>query len=181
MHWHDAYGAARRVALRRLLAHRFAEFGVEASFDPTTSRITGYERLYIGRRVFIGSYAVLSAGATVSIGDDTEIGPGFTLMTGDHEFSISGVSYAQTPGPPNIPITIGRNVWIGARVTVLKGVTIGDAAILGAGAVVTRDVPPFMIATGVPARPIRPRFEGAARAQHEAFINANLRQPLPSD
>jgi acetyltransferase-like isoleucine patch superfamily enzyme len=179
MHWYELLAAGRRAVLRRLLIARFGEFGVGASFDPLTSRVTGFERFYIGRAVFIGSYAVMSALEDVSIGDDTVIGPGFMLMTGDHMFSEPGATYRDTVEADNRPISIGRNVWIGARVTVLKGVTIGDAAILGAGAVVTRDIPSFGVAVGIPARVVSWRFEGRDRQDHEAFIDRTLRQPQP--
>jgi acetyltransferase-like isoleucine patch superfamily enzyme len=59
------------------------------------------------------------------------------------------------------PVRIGRNVWLGAKVTVSKGVAIGDNAIVGANAVVTHDIPPNAIAAGVPARIIRMRGEEA--------------------
>lgn len=179
MHWTDAIAAAGRAARRRFLVGRFAHFGAGASFDPTTSRITGFDRIYLGRGVFIGPYAVISAGDVVSIGDDTIIGPGLTLMTGDHRYSVPGVGYRETTAGRNEPVTIGRNVWLGARVVVLKGVTIGDAAIIAAGAVVTKDVPSFAIAAGVPARIIGSRFEGSDRASHEAYIEEHLRQPRP--
>lgn len=152
--------------------------GVGASFDPVTSRITGYENFFLGDGVFIGSHAVMSAdGVPVSIGDDTVIGPLFCLMAGDHRFDVPGVSYRNSGRGRNESVKIGRNVWIGARVTVLKGVTIGDAAVVGAGAVVTKDVPPFAIVAGNPARFIRWRLEGEAQERHRAFVEDRLRQP----
>ena len=63
--------------------------------------------------------------------------------------------------------------------TVLKAVTIGDAAVVGAGSIVTRDVPSFAVVTGNPARFRRWRFEGDARVRHQAFIDAHLGQPEP--
>jgi acetyltransferase-like isoleucine patch superfamily enzyme len=119
----------------------------------------------------------MSALSDVTIGDDTVIGPGLILMTGDHTFSKPGVTYRETVEATNLPITIGRNVWLGARTTVLKGVTIGDGAIVSAGSVVTRDVPSFGMAMGVPARVVSWRFEGDDRERHQAFIEAHLRQP----
>lgn len=164
--------------LRRSYKHRFGAFGPGSSFDPVTSLIGNLENFYIGRNVFIGPYAVLSAdGVRVTVGDDTIIGPGLYIMAGDHEFGTPGVSFRDSGRGRNEPVVIGRNVWIGARVTILKGVTIGDAAVIGAGALVANDVPAFGIALGVPARVTGWRFEGAEREAHEAFIEQHLRMP----
>jgi acetyltransferase-like isoleucine patch superfamily enzyme len=142
-----------------------------------TSRITGYERIFLGRGVFIGPYAVISASQPVTIGDDTIIGPGFMLMTGNHRYDQPGVAYRQLHEGDNLPVAIGRNVWIGARATVLRGVTVGDAAIIAAGAVVHDDVSPFAIVGGVPARHLAWRFEGAAREAHQQLIDRDLAVP----
>jgi acetyltransferase-like isoleucine patch superfamily enzyme len=166
-HWYDTYCAAKRSLLRRLLQRRFGAFGRGSTFDPTTSTITGYHRLFVGRDVFIGRHAIISASTRVVIGDDTVIGAGFCLMPADHDTRTAGRLYAESPEGPGAAVTIGRNVWIGANVTVLKGVTIGDAAVVGAGSVVTRDIAPFGIAVGVPARVIRERFVGEQRRLHE--------------
>lgn len=181
MNLYDLYQGAKRRLIRSLLRNQFGAIGDRSSFDPVTSRISGYPRIYLGRGVFIGSHASISAGADVVIGDDTVIGPGFTLMTGDHIFDRPGVTYRDTVVGVSEPITIGRNVWIGARVVLLKGVTIGDAAIIGAGTVVTRDVPPFGIAMGVPATVRANRFAGEAREQHQRFIEENLLLPTPGE
>jgi maltose O-acetyltransferase len=178
LHVLDLAGGARRRALRALYRHRFGAFGQGASYDPTTTTIVGYENFFLGRNVFIGSHALLSAdGVPVVIGDDTIIGPGLCLMAGNHVFDIPGKSFHETTDGDNAAITIGRNVWIGARVIILRGVTIDDAAVIGAGSVVTRDLPACAIAVGNPAGVIRPRFEGADREIHEAFIDRELRVP----
>jgi acetyltransferase-like isoleucine patch superfamily enzyme len=178
MHWLDLLAGGRRRLGRALSRRRFGHLGAGSTFDPTTSRITGHENFFLGDGVFIGSHAVMSAdGVPVSIGDDTVIGPLFCLMAGDHAFDVPGVLLRESSRGRNEAIRIGRNVWIGARVTVLKGVTIGDAAIVGAGAVVTRDVPPFAIVAGNPARFIRWRLEGEDQERHRAFVEDRLRQP----
>ncbi|WP_368044695.1 CatB-related O-acetyltransferase [Sabulicella glaciei] len=69
------------------------------------------------------------------------------------------------PFNSNSPVSIGHDVWIGARVILRSGVSIGDGAVIGAGSVVTRDVPAFHVAAGVPARLLRPRFPEAVIAR----------------
>jgi acetyltransferase-like isoleucine patch superfamily enzyme len=182
MHWFDALTGARSVLLRSVLKRRFGAFGAGSTFDPLTSSIRGYECFYIGRNVFIGPFALLSAdGVTVTIGDDAKIGAGFCLMAGDHKIDTPAISFTesgQSTGQ-NEPIQIGRNAWIGARVVVLKGVTIGDAAVVGAGSVVTNDVPAFAVVAGNPARLVRWRFEGDDRARHQSFLDGSLWSPCP--
>lgn len=182
MHPVDLIGGARRRLLRSLYRRRFGAFGAGSSYDPTTSSIDGYQNFYLGRNVYIGGHAILSAvGVSVVIGDDTIIGPGLCIMAGDHEFSLPAVSFHEISEGRNAGISIGRNVWIGARVIVLKSVTIGDAAVIGAGSVVTRDVQAFALVAGTPARFLRWRFEGAERDRHQAFIDRELAMPkVPS-
>ncbi len=171
MHSYDLSRAIHRALTRAWLKRRFASFGTGTSYDPVTSIISGYENIHLGSDVFIGPQAFLSAdGVRVDIGSDTVIGPGFYLIAGDHEFAIPGSPYHGAPKGRNEPIRIGRNVWIGARATVLKGVTIGDSAIIAAGSVVTRDVEPYAIVAGVPARFLRWRFEGGERQTHDDFL-----------
>ena len=118
--------AVRRRALRAWLRPRFARFGAGASFDPLSSTISGYEYIQLGDGVFIGPHAHLTAdGVEIVIGADTVIGPGFFAIAGDHRFDEPGVPFRGAVGSVNKPIWIGCNVWIGARVTVLKGVTVG--------------------------------------------------------
>jgi acetyltransferase-like isoleucine patch superfamily enzyme len=178
MRLRDEYLRLKRVLLRQIYKRRFAAFGTGSSYDPTTSTIGDLENFHIGRNVFIGPHAILSAdGVSVTIGDDTIIGPGLCIMAGDHEFRSAGISFRDSRRGRNEPVVIRRNVWIGARVTILKGVTIGDAAVIGAGAVVTSDIPPYAIALGVPARVVGWRFEGGERETHQAFIDRELEMP----
>jgi acetyltransferase-like isoleucine patch superfamily enzyme len=107
-------------------------------------------RIEIGDGVFINYGASLSAHACIRIGDGCQIGSYACLMDNDYH----RVEDRSQPGESR-PITLGRNVWLGVRVIVLKGVTIGDNAVIGAGSVVTRDVPANTVAAGVPARSVR--------------------------
>lgn len=103
---------------------------------------------------FIGNFNLtILDEADVTIGDNVFIGPNTSLCT---------IIHALEPAERNrgtmraLPVTVGDNVWIAANVVVLPGVTIGEGAVIGAGSVVTKDVPPFTLVAGNPARPIRP-------------------------
>lgn len=104
----------------------------------------------VGRRVFINSCCNFQDQGGISIGDDSLIGHKVVLATLNHGFEPQdrGSLYPA-------PIVIGRNVWVGASATILPGVTVGDNAIIAAGAVVTKDVPENMIVAGVPARVVK--------------------------
>lgn len=107
-------------------------------------------RIRIGARVFINAGCRFQDQGGISIGDDCLIGHGAVLATLDHDLAPS-----RRGDMHPAPITIGRNVWIGASATVLPGVTIGDDAVVGAAAVVTKDVPPRSVVVGSPARVVR--------------------------
>ena len=153
MQLYDLSRAARRFVLRSFFKRRFAEFGAGSSYDPVTSVVVGYGEISIGDHVYIGPHAYISADRVkVEIGDDTIIGPGFYLLAGDHRFDQPGIAFNASVRGVNEPVKIGRKVWLGARVTLLKRVSVGAGAILAAGAVVTRDVEPLAVVAGVPAR-----------------------------
>jgi acetyltransferase-like isoleucine patch superfamily enzyme len=149
-----------------------ARCGKRTSFDPITSTFSGISNLSLGDDVFIGPRCFIAIpSVTLTVGDDTVIGPELCVMGGDHRFDLAGTLYRDTHTRGiNEHIMIGCNVWIGARVTVLKGVRIGDGSIIGAGSVVTRDVPSHAIVAGVPARFVRWRFEGEARDRHDRSL-----------
>jgi acetyltransferase-like isoleucine patch superfamily enzyme len=104
-------------------------------------------RVEVGDRVAINSFCRIFGHGTVSIGDDAQIGPGVLITTTDHDFRADLEASFH-------PVTIGRRAWIGANVTILPGVTIGEYAVVGAGSVVNRSIPDRAIAVGVPVRVI---------------------------
>jgi acetyltransferase-like isoleucine patch superfamily enzyme len=108
------------------------------------------KNLTLGKNVFINLGCRFQDTGGITIGDGTLIGHGSTLTTLNHH-----VDPDRRADMVPAPIHIGRKVWLGAAVTVVPGVTIGDRAIVGAGAVVTQDVPANTIVAGVPAKLIR--------------------------
>ena len=140
-------GDERMAILRELLG----EVGDGVVIKPPLFMDYGYQTT-IGAGTFINSGAVILDVGRVVIGADVQIGPNVQLLTPTHplepELRRSGAEAAE-------PITIGDNVWLGGGVIVCPGVTIGRDTVVGAGAVVTRDLPPGVLAVGNPARVIR--------------------------
>jgi acetyltransferase-like isoleucine patch superfamily enzyme len=111
--------------------------------------------LEIGDFVFIGAGTEIDVVRSVHVGSHTLIAPGVFIT--DHEHNKSRGQRLDEQGTDSAPVTIGADVWLGTRSIILPGITVGDGAIVGAGAVVTRDVPPYAIVAGVPARQIGQR------------------------
>lgn len=140
-------------------------FGVD-SFDGYFAMekpifIDNAKELHIGKNFYANVYFSYVAGSPVEIGDNVFVGPFCTLATGIHsmlaeERRISadenGIPHDYEYGKP---IKIGNDVWIASNVTILGGVTIGDNAVIGAGSVVTKDIPAGVFAAGNPCRVIR--------------------------
>lgn len=104
----------------------------------------------VGRNVFLGPQVVIYGHGGVEIGDACLIAMHCRILSSSHSLPPLGTDICSRPDQLR-PTKIGRDVWLGAGVTVLGGVTIGDGCIIGAGAVVTTDVPPGAIAYGIPA------------------------------
>lgn len=98
----------------------------------------------------LGINCSIEGGGEVTIGSHVMMGKDCLIMTQNHKYNAHGFSGSDIGN-----VVIGDRVWVGARCTILKGVQIGDDAIIGAGAVVSRDIPPRAIAVGVPARPVK--------------------------
>ena len=106
-------------------------------------------RVKFGKNVFINHSAILSASGGIEFGDGVCIAPGLRIASINHDFNERHTKY--TYGK----VTIKKNAWLGMNVTVCPGVTIGEYAVVAAGAVVTKDVPDFAVVGGVPAKVIK--------------------------
>jgi maltose O-acetyltransferase len=115
--------------------------------------------LRIGNRAQLGQNARIDQ--DVTLGDDVVMGPDVIIMTAAHAFDDPTVTVRLQGSLPRQPVIVGNDVWLGARVVILPGVSIGDGAVVGANAVVTKDIPPLAIAAGNPARVVR--FRGQRR------------------
>ena len=105
-------------------------------------------KLTFGNKVFLNQGVRIACTNEVTIGDNALLGDETVILDSD----FHGVAGAQTK---SAPVRIERDVWLGTRVIVLRGVTIGEGSVVGAGSVVTRSLPPRSFAAGVPARVIR--------------------------
>ena len=117
--------------------------------------IGGAKNLRIGNRSQLGANARI--GPNVTLGDDVVMGPDVVLMTTAHAFEDPRVLIREQGALPILPISIGDDVWLGTRVIVMPGVSIGNGAVIGAGSIVTKDIPAYAIAVGSPAKVIRKR------------------------
>lgn len=108
--------------------------------------------IHLGEEVIINRNATILDGGNVTIGNFTKIGPNCSFYTSTHP-----MDYMERRKPQETcrPITIGEDCWLGGNVTVLGGVTIGNRCVIGAGSVVTKDIPDDCFAAGNPARVIR--------------------------
>ncbi len=136
-------GSLQAWALRRMGAtcvHDTLWIGSDVWFDHP-------ENITFGARVTLNPDSRITAFDRVVIGDDFLAAPGLSINAGTHDLA--------TLAPASAPVVIGRRVWCGARVTICAGVELGDDAVVGAGAVVVRSLPPLQVCLGVPARPVR--------------------------
>jgi len=128
--------------------------GNDGSVGRDTFIVAKHGRIDISERCFIGQGSVIAADDSVIIGTDCLIGEHVTIRDQNHSTEHSDVPFA-FQGINSSPILIGNNVWIGAKATILSGTTIGSNSVVAANAVVTKDVPPWSIVGGVPARVIQ--------------------------
>lgn len=135
-----------------LLKEMFAEIGENCYIEPPFHSNFGGKHVHFGKNVYANFNLTCVDDTHIYIGDYTMIGPNVTLATAGHpilpELRKKGYQF-------NMPVRIGKNCWLGAGVIVLPGITIGDNTVVGAGSIVTKDLPPNVVAVGNPCKVLR--------------------------
>mgnify|MGYP004466128805 FL=1 len=135
----------------KLIREIFASVGENARIEPPIYFSYG-SNIHIGKNFYANFNFTIVDDYTVTIGDNVLIAPNVTItVTGHpvhHELRKSGEMFS-------FPVTIGNNVWIGSNVVINPGITIGDNSVIGAGSIVTKDIPADVVAVGVPCRVLR--------------------------
>lgn len=150
----------------------FASYGKAFRFDPFGSYTFG--TISVGDYVNFGFRSILvAAESKIIIGNNVMFGPEVMILAGDHNTSIVGrfmtdVSIKRPEDDRDV--ILEDDIWIGSRVIILKGVTIGRGCIVAAGAVVTRSMPPYTVVAGIPARAIKRRWDIDTILRHEAML-----------
>lgn len=133
-----------------------------------------FQNIHLGDRVIIDVNAVIwCTDSKVYFGDYSGAGPNLTIIGGNHNMSIVGsyfLDVIQKLPENDLDVYIEEDVWIGANVTILKGVRIGRGAIIGACSVVTKSIPRYAVAVGNPASVIKYRFNAEEIKEHERML-----------
>ncbi len=144
----------RRLQVQRgeMLKKLFAEVGENCYIESPYFGNWGGRHVHLGKNVYANAGLTLVDDTHIYIGAYTMLGPNVTIATAGHpihpELRAKGLQY-------NMPVRIGRNCWLGAGVVVMPGVTIGDNVVIGAGSIVTKDIPSNVVAVGNPCRVLR--------------------------
>ena len=137
---------------RELLKVLLAEVGENCYIEPPLHANWG-RNTHLGSNVYANFNLTLVDDTDIYIGDAVMIGPNVTIATAGHPVDPE---LRRKVAQFNIPVRIGNNVWIGAGAVILPGVTIGDDSVIGAGSIVTKDIPAGVVAVGNPCRVLRP-------------------------
>ena len=135
-----------------MLREMFAEIGDNCYIEPPFHSNFGGEHVHFGNQIYANFGLTLVDDTHIYVGDNTMFGPHVTVATAGHPIdpTLRAKEYQY-----NMPIHIGKNCWIGAGALILPGVTIGDNTVIGAGSVVTKDIPSSVVAVGNPCRVMR--------------------------
>lgn len=135
----------------QILKNLLAEIGENCYIEPPLHANWG-KYTHFGNNVYANFNLTLVDDTDIFVGDNVMFGPNVIIATAGHPVDPP---LREKVAQFNIPVRIGKNVWIGAGAIVLPGVTIGDHSVIGAGSVVTKDIPPNVVAVGKPCRVLR--------------------------
>ncbi|MBQ4120859.1 MAG: sugar O-acetyltransferase [Clostridia bacterium] len=135
-----------------MLKEMFAEIGEGCYIEPPFHANWGGKHVHFGKGVYCNFNLTLVDDTHIYVGDHTMFAPGVIVATAAHPILPR---LRERVYQYNMPVTIGKNCWIGAGAIIMPGVTIGDNSVIGAGSVVTKDIPANVVAYGSPARVIR--------------------------
>lgn len=137
---------------QKMLREMFAEIGEGCYIEPPFHSNWGGSHVHFGSHIYANFNLTLVDDTHIYVGDYTMFGPNVTIATAGHPISpvLREKVYQY-----NAPVHIGRNCWLGAGVIVVPGVTIGDNSVIGAGSIVTKDIPDNVVAVGNPCKVMR--------------------------
>ena len=135
-----------------MLKGMFAEIGENCYIEPPLHSNWGGKHVHFGKNVYANFGLTLVDDTHIYVGDGTMFGPNCVIATAGHPIDAE---LRERQLQYNIPVHIGKNCWLGAGVIVMPGVTIGDNTVIGAGSVVTKDIPSGVVAVGNPCRVLR--------------------------
>ncbi len=149
-HTRPTEGEKRQAMMKEM----FAEIGADCYIEPPLHANFGCKYVHFGKGIYANFNLTLVDDTHIYVGDDVMFGPNVTLATAGHP--IAAELRNGTCLQYNLPISVGRNCWLGAGVVVMPGVTIGENTVIGAGSVVTKDIPANVVAVGNPCKVLRP-------------------------
>ena len=145
----------KRGRLSRLILREYSQLIIEGRvqmFEAVRIELLPGAKLVVGNNTYVNHDTFIRCRSSIVIGDNCSIAYGVIIQDSDYHVIYSENGEAK---PDTLPIIIENNVWIGARAIILKGVRIGEGAIIGSGSVVAKDVPPYSLVVGNPARVVR--------------------------
>ena len=156
-----------------IIRPKFKKYGKNFIYDPYGTY--SFSTIEVGNDVFIRPGATLMASESgIDIGNKVMFGPNVTILGGDHNTSVIGkymYDVKKKKHGDDLPVLISNDVWLGCGCTILKGVTIGEGAIVAAGALVVKNVSPYSIVGGVPARLLKNRFTTEELKKHKMSLD----------
>jgi acetyltransferase-like isoleucine patch superfamily enzyme len=161
--------------MKRLYTRNFLECGENIRFNPFNCYIE-YRSIAVGDNVFINKNAYLAG--RIVIGNNVLIGPNVTIIdgSGNHNFLTVGQFINEQGRGTDSTINIGDDSWIAANVIIIKGGSVGEGSIVGAGSVVTKDMPPYSICFGSPCKPIKYRYTDEELRTHLLLLGRTIEE-----